>query len=382
MNLAAVDQIAKAVLYEGYMLYPYRPSSVKNQQRWNFGVLCPQAYSEAQSGSDNWTMQTECLVVGGSDTSLDVRVRFLQLVARTLTKASLPETNSEDCRPEQSEGSATAGEEQSFHAVERLEVDGHLYQPWQEAVEREVSVPVQNLQVLTQAPFSLPFLFAASTQQEYLRGADGAIAGAITREQSALHGIVEVASEKVDSAFYKITVRIRNLTPFAARACSATREDALLSSLVSTHTILGVESGRFCSLLDPPESIREIVATLQNTGTWPVLVGKEGEADTLLSSPIILYDYPQIAPESAGDLFDGTEIDEILSLRIMTLTDEEKQEMRSSDDRARQMLERTETMPAEQFMKLHGVLRNLHPILPQDQERGSVEPSAFEEEAR
>jgi hydrogenase maturation protease len=75
-----------------------------------------------------------------------------------------------------------------------------------------------------------------------------------------------------------------------------------------------------------------------------------------------LYDYPQIAPESAGDLFDGTEIDEILSLRILTLTDAEKDEMRQSDLRTRQILERTENMPAEQFMKLHGVLRSLRPI--------------------
>ncbi len=93
-----------------------------------------------------------------------------------------------------------------------------------------------------------------------------------------------------------------------------------------------------------------------------MLVGAAGEQDTILSSPIILYDYPEIAPESAGDLFDGTEIDEILSLRIMTLTDEEKLEMRQSDDRARQILERTEALPPEQFMKLHGVVRSVRPF--------------------
>ena len=81
----------------------------------------------------------------------------------------------------------------------------------------------------------------------------------------------------------------------------------------------------------------------------------------MLSSPIILYDYPQIAPESPGDLFDGAEIDEILSLRILTLTDEEKSAMRRSDERARRILERTETLPPEHFMKLHGALRGLHP---------------------
>ncbi len=81
----------------------------------------------------------------------------------------------------------------------------------------------------------------------------------------------------------------------------------------------------------------------------------------MLSSPIILYDYPQIAPESPGSLFDGTEIDEILSLRILTMTDAEKDEMRRCDERTRQILERTESMPPEQFMKLHGVLRELRP---------------------
>ena len=80
----------------------------------------------------------------------------------------------------------------------------------------------------------------------------------------------------------------------------------------------------------------------------------------MLSSPIILYDYPQIAPESPGSLFDGTEIDEILTLRIMTLTDDEKREMRNADDRARQILERTETLPAEQFMKMHGAMKGVN----------------------
>jgi hydrogenase maturation protease len=124
-----------------------------------------------------------------------------------------------------------------------------------------------------------------------------------------------------------------------------------------------VENGRFISLLDPPESLTSLAEGCRNVGTWPVLVGDEGDRDTMLSSPIILYDYPQIAPESAGGLFDGTEIDEILSLRILTMTEEEKLEMRQADQRVRQILERTESIPPEQFMKLHGVLRGLHPLI-------------------
>jgi hydrogenase maturation protease len=110
------------------------------------------------------------------------------------------------------------------------------------------------------------------------------------------------------------------------------RDEALKRSLVSTHVILNVRGGKFISLLDPPESFREMAESCRNIGTYPVLVGAEGERDTMLASPIILYDYPQIAPESDGDLFDGTEINELLALRILTLTDEEKREMRDESD--------------------------------------------------
>ena len=132
-----------------------------------------------------------------------------------------------------------------------------------------------------------------------------------------------------------------------------------MRSLVSVHSILRAEGGEFVSLLDPPEAFKEAAAGCQNAGTWPVLAGEEGQRDLVLSAPIILYDYPQVAPESAGDLFDGTEIDEILALRILTMTEEEKREVRDGDDRARRILERTETLPPEHFQKLHGALRGL-----------------------
>ena len=97
---------------------------------------------------------------------------------------------------------------------------------------------------------------------------------------------------------------------------------------------LAFRDGAFLSLLDPPEEYRVTRQTIAETSrTWPVLAGREGERNLMLSSPIILYDYPQIAPESAGDLFDGTEIDEILTLRVLTLSEEEKREVRQGDDR-------------------------------------------------
>jgi hypothetical protein len=349
MNLARVDKIAKAVLYEGYMLYPYRPSSVKNQQRWNFGVLFPHSYSHAQSGSEAWTMQTECLVEANSLTGLEVRVRFLQLVSRSVGELLTPVS---DLLP---------GEIPEFRLVEKVAANGRVYQPWQEAVEREVALPICNIEALIHAPLLESFTFPASEEFEHLRNGGGPITGVVIREQSTLQGMLQIRSERVGDDLFKVRVNVRNRTPFAG-AQHASRENALLSSLVSAHTILGVQNGKFVSLLAPPEQMSELAAGCKNVGTWPVLVGEEGQCDTLLSSPIILYDYPEIAPESAGDLFDGTEIDEILSLRIMTLTDEEKREMSQSDERARQMLERTETMPVEQFLKLHGVLRGLRPL--------------------
>jgi hypothetical protein len=135
------------------------------------------------------------------------------------------------------------------------------------------------------------------------------------------------------------------------------RDEALACSLVSAHMIVGSESGEFLSLLDPPAAYEDLARGCQNVGNWPVLA--DDGATTMLASPIILYDHPVIAPESAGNLFDSTEIDEILSLRILTLSDDEKAEIRETDDRARELLERTENIPEEQFMKLHGVLRGL-----------------------
>src|ERR1700685_4503760 len=90
MNLGRVQKIADAVLYEGYMLYPYRPSAVKNQQRWNFGVLCPRAYSDQQGGTEAWSMQTEFLMEGDLTTELNIKVRFLQIVTRSIGKLSHP----------------------------------------------------------------------------------------------------------------------------------------------------------------------------------------------------------------------------------------------------------------------------------------------------
>ena len=305
------------------MLYPYRPSSVKNRQRWNFGVLYPVDSTDAQDEAAPSTMQTECLILADSDPLVEVRVRFLHLKTRT--------------EPPNVQGPPP---------------------DWQEAEEREVALPELRLETLCRHRMRHPFSFEPQVRPE-TRGieADAVIAA---HRQETVVGEIEVSAGRAGENVFQLKVLVRNTTPPANPR--APRDEVLLHCLVSTHTILGVKNGEFVSLLEPQFELQELAAHCQNIGGWPVLVGEPGAHDTMLASPIILYDYPQIAPESAGDLFDGTEIDEILSLRIMTLTEDEKREICASDERARQILERTDNMPAEQFMKLHGAVRGLHPL--------------------
>ncbi len=142
----------------------------------------------------------------------------------------------------------------------------------------------------------------------------------------------------------------RGCFAFSVEISNATPGEA--ATLCSTHTILRVQGGEFVSALDP-----EAEEACRNEGTWPVLVGEPGERHTMLSSRIILEEYPRVAPESPGDLFDGGEIDQLLTLNILGLTDEEKAEMRATDPRAREILERTEALTQEELMRLHGMVR-------------------------
>jgi len=354
MSGELVERIADAVLYEGYILYPYRPSAVKNQQRWNFGALCPQSYSQIQSGSENWTMQTECLVHGVQGVMLSVKVRFLHLLVR---EVGVPNTRSvSNAEPGEMPASSSTND---FRVVPSLKVNLKLFQTWQEAVERNVFLPAVELSNAANQPIHLTFSFPASETTELLReDRSGENVGALIRRQEAIEGAVEVIATPMGNHLFKLNIQILNLTSLHD-ADQRTRDEALMRSFVSTHTILTVRNGEFVSLLDPPEVFREAASGCSNIGTYPVIAGNEGTRDCMLSSPIILYDYPQIAPESAGNLYDGTEIDEILTLRIMTLTDDEKREMRESDVRARQILERTEAMPFEQLMKMHGAMKGV-----------------------
>jgi hypothetical protein len=348
MNRHMVDRLVNALLYEGYLLYPYGPS-VKNRQRWSFGGLYPPSYTAGRAGADASAMQTQCLVTGGPDTVLTVSVRFLHLVSRRVGELERPRSE------------WAVDESIPVRFVESLRVGDTVIHSWQEAIEREIPLGDASLGDLVASPRVVAFAFGPGSECEPIRAPCGTIVGLFERQQRRVEGVVELSVEPVADSVYRISVRIENRSPFVTVA-PEDRDEVLLNALVSTHTILGTRDGVLISLLDPPEAFRTLAAGCRNVGTWPVLVGSEGETDTMLSSPIILYDYPQIAPESPGDLFDSTEIDEILTLRIMTLSDEEKRTMAALDDRGRAILARTEAMAGSELMGLHGTFRELRPV--------------------
>jgi len=335
----AVRKIAEAVLYEGYILWPYRRSTTKNQQRWTFGGVYPRTYSEARGEDDPWLMQTQCLVSGDEQSVIKVRVRFLHVTERKVGRKS--------------------GETLEF--VEELQAGEEHYLPWDEATEREIKVGRFRFSQLLETAERTKIDIPGGSSQEALAGPTGENLGALVRSWRALCGAVEVEAENLQERIFRLTVRIINTTPWEGED----RESRMGGfetrpygqTFCSTHTTLEVEGGEFVSMTDPPEDLRGLADECENLKTWPVLVGEKGDTNMLLSSPIILSDYPQVAPESPGDMFDGGEIDQLLILNILTLTDEEKAEMRASDPRAREILERCESLSQEQLMNLHGAIR-------------------------
>jgi hypothetical protein len=349
MNLPLVNEVVEAVLYEGYILYPYRPTAKKNRQRFTFGRVYPHDYNVAQNGAEPFVMRTQCLLSGKEETRLEVSVRFLHVTSRQILSFREPQLEL-----------PTSLSAASVELVPELRVDDRSFLTWQEAVEREVNVGQQIIKQTAGTKCQVAFEFPAEEQLEPIKDRHGSIVGLIRRRREQLDGEILCEIEEIEAGLFKIAVEIVNRT--SVPETELENQDAvLLRTLASTHTVLHADEGEFISLMDPPDSRRELAAACKNQGTWPVLVGDESAADrtTMLSSPIILYDYPKIAAESPGELFDGTEIDEILTLRVMTMTDAEKEEMRQSDPSARRILERTESLPEEQLLKMHGVVREL-----------------------
>jgi hydrogenase maturation protease len=321
MNRDLAIKIADAVLYEGYMLYPYRRSALKNRQRWSFGILYPPDYEEVLAGTERSWMHSECLLKTNGSCNLSIQLRFLLSVTQIAVSHS--SDNSDEVK-----------------------------ERWDEAVPRSVEFePDLNIAQPQRSHFSFSantWMCEAPTQMK------------VVSKQHQVQGVLTFRTETLAHNLQKISMHVANDTQTAS--IERDRDRALCRALLSAHLILHTNKGEFVSLLEPPEEFRAHIRGCQNIGNFPVLLGGAGEHGMMLCSPIILYDYPQVAPESAGDFYDATEMDEMLTLRLITLTDEEKNQVRSAGDRARALLERTEQSAREQLMRTHGVIRNLRDL--------------------
>ncbi|WP_445188283.1 hypothetical protein ACTXG6_14310 [Pseudonocardia sp. Cha107L01] len=351
-----MDQVAKVadtVLFEGYLLYPYRASAQKNQLRWQFGVLTPQDW--AQRHSETWYSHTECLLEpdrGPDDTVrtvLRVRLRFLRLRRRRVQRADGPDR---------------------FVDVTELTVGDDLYLAWDEGIPAVVDTVLPVADLLA-GEVTVPVELPAETTEEALTNGTGRVAGRVLRESWPIRAAITASAEPVPGPYGAVQLRLRvtNLGDAADEHGAGTdagtdgaqpdRDTALQSSLIGAHSILALSDGQFLSMTDPPEWARPASAACANEHTWPVLAGPPERPRLVLSSPIILADFPEIAPESPNEMFDGTENDEILTLRTMVLTDAEKREARATDPRAAALVDAVDSMPPEIFERLHGVIRSM-----------------------
>ncbi len=339
-HLAHARRVADAILYEGYLLYPYRQSAQKNQARFQFGVLMPPGYTDVDP-HERSVSQTECLMECAADSAAEVRVlaRFLQLRRRRVQSIA-PDTG-------------------QWHPVDSLEVGGTEYTTWEEAADREERLSAPLADLLQRGPLTRQVHIAASAATEDLIAPDGRVAGRLVRRTRGIAGVISMAAERTAGPYGAIRLRVRvenhTVPPVGLHA----RDDGLAFALIAAHVLIEVPGGRFLSMTDPPEWAAGEVAACQNIGTWPVLAGPASCRDLMLSSPVILYDHPEVAAESAGDMFDATEIDEILTLRTLALTDAEKREARATDGKAAELLDRLDHLPPEMFERLHGAIRYL-----------------------
>lgn len=338
-GLDRVRLIADAVLYEGYVLFPYHAAATKNRFRWQFGVVVPEPQA-ALEASESAAVTSQVLLRAPDDARLEVMARFLHPRRRQV---------------EQRRGGG-------FEPVDRLEVGGELHTTWEEGVEHEHVVGPHPLASLLEGRKHLQIQLDGSQETEGLHEPNGELAGRIVRTTEPVELRLEVTADPADPhhpEVVRLTTVVRNVTAWSDP--QAQRAEVVRHGVAGLHLALVASNGSFASAIDPPAWAAGLAATCDNTGTYPVLIGTEGADDLVLSSPIILYDHPEIDQDSPGDAYDATEIHELLTLCTTALSDEEKRSARATDPRAAAVIDDADHLPAELRARLHGVLQPLPP---------------------
>ena len=355
LNAAHVEharRVADAVLYEGYLLYPYRGTAQKNRARFQFGVLVPPA-SRAIDDCELSASQTECLAECPDDAEVLVLVRFLQL-QRRIVQAVSPDTG-------------------ELRDVAALQVDGTEYTSFDEAAQRQQHVAA-SVSALACRDRTVEFHVGSGEVSEDLLDGGGRRAGRMIRRWAALDGVIRLSARRVAGPYRALRLRVQVENRTVPETTPRTRDDSLRYSLIAAHALIGIPGGTFLSPTDPPEWAAAEAAACTNVGAWPVLAGPAGCRTLMLSAPVILYDHPEVAAESAGDLFDATEIDEMLTLRTLALTDAEKRQARATDPRAADLMDRVDGMPPEMLERMHGAIRYLRSVPGRPPDAAAAEP--------
>jgi hypothetical protein len=282
-----------------------RFSSKKSAQPPTAGRVYPQVYTVTRSSAEPSVVQMECLARNlRQEMTVEVSACFLQLISRELRTISPPPLE-------------LAGREaHAFGRVSELCVDGRLHQARREAVERKVKPSRLVVAGLQPCQSQVRFYLSAGQVFQPIRDQCGRVVGAVIGRQEALQGMVEVTAQPVGAQLFKIRVNILNQTPMEP-AELVDQETVLMRTFACAHTVLHASDGEFVSMTHPPEACREAAAQCRNSSVWPVLVGDReiGERHTLISSPVMLSDYPEIGPGIIGKMLEGTELQAVQALR-------------------------------------------------------------------
>lgn len=322
INPASVlDSLTKTVLYEGYSIFPYHRTSVKNLKPIPFGVIYPEQYHSHHPHAPT-RMKTECIVAAQKNCTVNITVRFLHLI----TTRIFQQTDKENASL-QSEG---------WQTIERQINSGNLF----------ISELIGNKKIF-------PIAYDRIDEDKNVYDENNELKEKQSNSVLKIKGTVAIevfAIEKTDNVF-RISITVSNDTSLI-NAESISRGEVLQQSFLSTNTILKATNGEFISDQNPSEEFKEIVAKCEKIGTWPILIDESNT--TMLSSPIILYDYPKINAQSNLDLFDSLEIEEMLILHLSAMSDNEKQQIGERDEKMREMLDKASQVTPKELLDLHG----------------------------